>query len=57
MIEAFTDLLKSTLKATGDTIPLADEFESTRKYLVVQKLRYGEKVHFEMDLGLSLIHI
>lgn len=51
MIEAFTDLLKSTLKATGDTIPLADEFESTRKYLVVQKLRYGEKVHFEMDLG------
>lgn len=51
MIEAFTDLLKSTLKATGDTIPLADEFESTRKYLVVQKLRYGEKVHYEMDLG------
>lgn len=51
MIEAFTDLLKTTLKITGDTIPLADEFESTRKYLVVQKLRYGEKVHFEMDLG------
>jgi two-component system, sensor histidine kinase YesM len=51
MIEAFTDLLKSTLKATGDTISLADEFENTRKYMVVQKLRYGETVHYEMDLG------
>lgn len=51
MIEAFTDLLKTTLKTTGDTIPLTDEFENTRKYLVVQKLRYGEKVHFEMDLA------
>jgi len=51
MIEAFTDLLKTTLKTTGDTIPLTQEFESTKKYLVVQKLRYGEKVHFEMDLG------
>lgn len=51
MIEAFTDLLKTTLKTTGETIPLAEEFESTRKYLVVQKLRYGEKVHFEMDLA------
>ena len=51
MIEAFTDLLKTTLKMTGDTVPLTDEFENTRKYLVVQKLRYGEKVHFEMDMA------
>lgn len=51
MIEAFTDLLKSTLKRTGETIELKDEFESTRKYLVVQKLRYGENIQFEMDLA------
>lgn len=51
MIAAFTDLLKTTLKSTGDTIALTDEFENTRKYLVVQKLRYGEKVHFEMDMA------
>ena len=30
---------------------MADEFENTRKYMVVQKLRYGETVHYEMDLG------
>lgn len=51
MIEAFTDLLKTTLRTTGDTIPLEEEFENTRKYLVVQKLRYGEKIHYEMDLA------
>lgn len=51
MITAFTDLLKSTLMVKQAAVPLADEFESTRKYLVVQKLRYGDKVHFEMDLG------
>lgn len=50
MLAAFTDLLKSTLMVKETVIPLADEFESTRKYLVVQKLRYGEKVQFEMDL-------
>lgn len=51
MIQAFTDLLRTTLKTTEDAIALRDEFENTRKYLVVQKLRYGEKVHFEMDLA------
>lgn len=51
MIEAFTDLLKSTLKRTDDTVSLQEEFESTRKYLVVQKMRYGDNVNFEMDLA------
>ena len=51
MITAFTDLLKSTLMVKKAAVPLEDEFESARKYLVVQKLRYGDKVHFELDLG------
>lgn len=51
MIQAFTDLLRTTLRTTEEAIPLEAEFENTRKYLVVQKLRYGDKVHFEMDLA------
>lgn len=51
MIEAFTDLLKTTLRSTGDEITLSEEFENTRKYLVVQKMRYGEKTNFEMDMA------
>lgn len=50
MIQAFTDLLKSTLKRTDETIELKDEFESTRKYLVVQKFRYGDNIQFDLDL-------
>lgn len=50
MIDAFIDLLRSTLAIKDSTIPLWEELESTRKYLVVQKLRYGEKVNYEIDM-------
>ena len=50
MIGAFIDLLRSTLAVKDSTIPLCEELESTRKYLVVQKLRYGEKVNYEIDM-------
>lgn len=50
MISAFTDLLRSTLAVKGDGIPLWEELESIRKYLVVQKLRYGERFNYEIDV-------
>lgn len=50
MLSAFIDLLRSTLSVQDNTIPLRDELETTRKYLVVQKLRYGEKVHYEVEM-------
>lgn len=50
MLGAFIDLLRSTLAVKDDTVPLADELETTRKYLVVQKLRYGEKVNYEVEM-------
>lgn len=50
MLGAFIDLLRSTLAVKDNTVPLQDELETTRKYLVVQKLRYGEKVHYEVEM-------
>ncbi len=50
MISAFTDLLKMTLSVENSVIPLREEIESTRKYLVLQKIRYGSKVNFEFDM-------
>lgn len=50
MITAFTDLLRSTLAVKGDSVPLEEELESIRKYLVVQKLRYGERFNYEIDM-------
>ncbi|MDE6931043.1 MAG: sensor histidine kinase [Lachnospiraceae bacterium] len=50
MLGAFIDLLRSTLSVKDNTVPLRDELLTTRKYLVVQKLRYGEKVHYEVEM-------
>lgn len=50
MLGAFIDLLRSTLAVKASEIPLQEEMESLKKYLVVQKLRYGEKVNYELDL-------
>lgn len=50
MLSAFTDLLRSTLAVKAPLIPLQEELESTRKYLVVQKLRCGDKINYEFDV-------
>ncbi len=50
MLGAFIDLLRSTLAVKDNTVPLEDELETTRKYLVVQKLRYGETVNYEVEM-------
>lgn len=50
MMSAFIDLLKKTLSVDADFILLKEEFESTEKYLVLQKIRYGDQVLFELEL-------
>lgn len=50
MLGAFIDLLKSTLNVKDTMVPLCDEIETTRKYLVVQKMRYGEKINYELEM-------
>lgn len=49
MMSALIDLLKKTLSVDTDFITLKEEFESTGKYLVLQQIRYGDKIHFECD--------
>ena len=51
MMAAFTDLLKKTQSVDTDFITLKEEFESTEKYLVLQQIRYGDKIHYECELG------
>lgn len=50
MMAALIDLLKKTLSVDDDFITLKEEFESTEKYLVLQQIRYGDKIHFECDM-------
>lgn len=49
MMSALIDLLKKTLSVDTDFITLKAEFETTEKYLALQQIRYGEKIHFECD--------
>lgn len=50
MLSAFIDLLRSTLSVKDTMVSLYDELETTRKYLVAQKLRYGTKIHYEIEM-------
>lgn len=50
MISAFIELLRMTLRQDTDLITVKDEFAITEKYLVLQQIRYGEKLSFEYEL-------
>lgn len=54
MIGAFIDLLRNTLSADTAFTSLREEFETTRKYIILQQFRYGDKICFEMELDDNL---
>lgn len=49
MISAFIDFLKMTLRQDADLICLSEEFVITEKYLILQQMRYGDKLSFEFE--------
>lgn len=49
MISAIIDFLKMTLRKDADLICLSEEFIITEKYLVLQQMRYGDKLSFEFE--------
>ena len=49
MISALIDFLKMTLRKDADLICLSEEFIITEKYLVLQQMRYGDKLSFEFE--------
>jgi len=53
-IERLGDMLRYTLQEShGDTVPFADEWDFTRRYLEFEQLRYGERLRVttEIDPG------
>ena len=50
MITAFIELLKMTLREDTNLISLEEEFSITEKYLILQQIRYGEKLVFEFEI-------
>ncbi|MGX6979171.1 sensor histidine kinase [Vagococcus elongatus] len=50
MLEAFTTLTKETFNVNQEFITLEKECEAVRSYIMLQQIRYGEKIQFEIDL-------
>jgi hypothetical protein len=49
-ISRLSDLLRYALSASlRDTVTIAEELQFVRDYLALQRLRYGERLHFHID--------
>jgi two-component system sensor histidine kinase YesM len=50
MVQALGDLLRASIGGKRPIIPLAEEIELLRQYVLIQKLRYGERLEVEIDV-------
>ncbi len=50
MTSALAQLLRNSIGTGKDIIPLDEELKHVESYLVIQKLRYREKLRFELDI-------
>jgi len=50
MVTALTILFRKGISRDKDVIPLKDELEHVRNYLVIQKIRYGNQFSYELDI-------
>lgn len=59
MIQNLSDILKYSLEDPGKGVTLKDELAYLKKYIEIQKLRYGEKfiIYFEVDEDLMELKV
>lgn len=55
MVSALTSLFRIGLSKGKETISVADEIEHVKSYLVIQKMRYGDKFDFFFDVEDSVL--
>lgn len=55
MVTALGRLLRLTISAPGVLIPLRSELEYVNHYLVVQRMRYGERISMKVDVDEALL--
>lgn len=49
-VVALTKILRIGLSKGSEVIPLSDEFEHVKNYLFIQKMRYGDKLDYNIKL-------
>jgi two-component system LytT family sensor kinase len=51
MIARLSELLRFTLEANDQQIPLRQEIEFIRRYLEIEQIRFGQRLHVRIDLA------
>ena len=49
-----SDLLRYSLRNTATTVSMAEEFKMVELYLTLQKLRFGDRFHYHIDINENL---
>ena len=56
MTSALARLLRKSISNKNETVMLSEEIEYTRSYLTIQKMRYKDKLEYEIDVDSSIHH-
>lgn len=51
MIEALAKLFRTSISQGENFVPLRNEMENIKSYLTIQKMRYGDKLSYELAVG------
>lgn len=56
MTAALAGLFRSSISENREIVPLATEIANTRSYLTIQKMRYGDKLRYSIDIPAELMN-
>ena len=57
MTASLARLLRQSISNEDEVVPIAQEVEYARGYLTIQKMRYKDKMEFQIDVDPAILHI
>ena len=57
MTSALAKLLRKSISNRNEMVTLEEEIEYTRSYLIIQKMRYVDKLEYEMDVESAILQM
>ena len=57
MTASLARLLRQSISNEDEVVPIANEVESARGYLTIQKMRYKDKLEFQIEVDSSILYI
>ena len=57
MTASLARLLRQSISNEDEVVPIANEIEYAKGYLTIQKMRYKDKLEFQIDVAQEIMHI